>query len=525
MGTIVASGLGTLRLTSKLLVLGLCLGLNASHAFAQDDESAPTPPTEPTPTETPSSDTPSTETPAPPQEPAAVEEKEPGVIKEKIEEIKKSRIKNRKETTDAVLKRRGKEPEAVKYSLVGAAQTLPEKVIRVVYARRNIVSKESFEQSGGAKKDIGIDVVANINAYAIQYGLTDKISLQVLIPQVAENSTTIDADKFRKSQIYAKKYKETMDAVIPTFIQNGVCGTSGTDEEKYNDCLTQINSGDVKLATNQKMMLLTGEIYTVPKGASVKEIADRLVTSNARPSQGKTGLSDITVGAMYSVFSSPIMNFSTAVGLRLPTSKADDEKSFNRTGSGFTTLGIQLAYDYKVADPFIISLTQSLEHHLKNPSYKRHSHINPDQLLSDSLKDPLDPDSGAPDPNSAGDEGIPGRGDGVDTEFEVSRKLDSSAGSLRFAFALGALAPVLSPLTTTVSYNWSHDPATSWDGVDQDNGSGSRSYSYTLNFDGLGLRPRLPFGVSLAQDRYISGYGLPAAGVTSTFSLAGYYKF
>jgi hypothetical protein len=219
------------------------------------------------------------------------------------------------------------------------------------------------------------------------------------------------------------------------------------------------------------------------------------------------------------------MNFSTALGLRLPTSKADDEKSFNRTGSGFTTLGIQLAYDYKVADPFIISLTQSVERHLKNPNYKRHSHVNPDELLSNSLKDASDPNSGAPDPNSEGDEGIPGRGDSIDPEFEVSRKLDSSAGSLRFAFALGALAPVLSPLTTTVSYNWSHDPATSWDGVDQDNGAGSRSFTYTLNFDGLGLRPRLPFGLSLAQDRYISGYGVAAAGVTTTVSLAGYYKF
>jgi len=210
MKSMVASHRGTARLTSKLLVLGLCLGFHTSHAWAQDEETPPPPPAEPAPandqapaeTPAPSGETPTDSTTTPPTTPTETAPTEEGVgdkVKDKVKELKEKRVKNRKETTDAILKRRRKDPETTKYVMLGEAQTLPERVARFRYVRRNVVGSQTFEE-GGNKKDVGIDAVVNVNAYVLEYGLTDKISLQFLVPTIASADVTINAESSQKAR-------------------------------------------------------------------------------------------------------------------------------------------------------------------------------------------------------------------------------------------------------------------------------------------------------------------------------------
>jgi hypothetical protein len=515
MKSMVASHRGTARLTSKLLVLGLCLGFHTSHAWAQDEETPTPPPSEPAPAsdqapaETPAP-APTTETPSdttPPAETPSTEEGLGEKVKDKVKELKEKRVKNRKETTDAVLKRRGKDPETARYVMLGEAQTLPEKVARFRYVRRNVAGNQTFEE-GGNKKDVGIDAVINVNAYVLEYGLTDKISLQLLIPQLASSDVTINAEKFSKSKVYAKKYQELMEKVVPFLMSQGQCAT---EEECYN----KINNEAYAIPTNSSLVLPTGEVYTVEGGIPVERAAYSLITGAAKPQKGKTGLSDIMVAALYNVYNSKQQMFSIGAGLRLPTGKADDEKSYNRTGSGFTTLGFALKYDFRIADPLMASFSNQTEVHLKNPNYKRHSLVDPDQLNE-------------ADPNTLGAElspAVPGDGDGVSNNFEVSRKGVLNTGYVRLGYALGDLHPSLSTLSVLGFFNWNFDPETYYDGVSQHNASRSTGYSYALAFDGLGLQPRIPVGVAVSQDRLLSGENVSVAAVNTYFNLTLYYKF
>jgi hypothetical protein len=518
MKSMVASHRGTARLTSKLLVLGLCLGFHTSHAWAQDEETPTPPPAEPAPandqapTETPAptGETPADSTTTPPTTPTETAPTDEGLgdkVKDKVKELKEKRVKNRKETTDAVLKRRGKDPEVAKYVMLGEAQTLPEKVARFRYVRRNVVGNETFEE-GGNKKDVGIDAVINVNAYVLEYGLTDKISLQLLVPTIASSDVTINAEKFRGSKVYAKKYKEMMDQVVPFLIGQGQCATE-------DECLDKINNQDYAIKTDSSLVLPTGEVYTVKGGLPIRQATDSLITNAAKPQKGKTGLSDIMVAALFNVYNSKQQMFSVGAGLRLPTSEADDEKSYNRTGSGFTTLGIALKYDYRIIDPLMLSFSNQTELHVKNPNYKRHSLVDPDKLNE-------------ADPNTKGAElspAVPGDGDGVSNNFEVSRKGVLNTGYIRLGYALGALSPALSTLSVLGYYNWNFDPETYYDDLSQHNASRSTSISYALGFDGLGLQPRIPVGVSVSQERMLTGENVAVAAVNTYFNLVLYYKF
>jgi hypothetical protein len=511
MKSMVASHRGTARLTSKLLVLGLCLGFHTSHARAQDEETPTPPPSEPAPAsdQAPAdSPAPSAETPTEQTTPAEQTPTEEGIgekVKDKVKELKEKRVKNRKETTDAILKRRGKDPETAKYVMLGEAQTLPEKVARFRYVRRNVAGNETFEK-GGNKKDIGIDAVIDVNAYVFEYGLTDKISLQLLIPQLASSDVTINADKFAKSKVYAEKYQELMEKVVPFLISQGQCATEA-------ECYDKINNQAYAIPTNSSLVLPTGEVYTVQGGIPVERAANALITNAAKPQKGKTGISDVMIAALYNVYNSKSQMFSVGGGFRLPTGKADDEKSYNRTGSGFTTLGVALKYDFRITDPLMLSFSNQTEMHLKNPHYKRHSLVDPDKLNE-------------ADPNTIGaDIGVPGDGDGVSNNFEVSRKGVLNTGYLRLGYALGALHPMLSTLSVFGFYNWNFDPETYYDGVSQHNASRSTGYSYALAFDGLGMTPRIPVGVSVSQDRLLTGENVSVAAVNTYLNLTLYYKF
>jgi hypothetical protein len=513
MKSMVASHRGTARLTSKLLVLGLCLGFHTSQARAQD-EGNPTP-AEPTESATDSS-TPSVETPTdatPPAEAAPTEEKktEEGdlgdKIKEKVKELKKSRAKNRKETTDAVLKRRDKDPETAKYVMLGEAQTLPEKVARFRYVHRIVDGSESFDNDG-TKKDMGIDALVKINAYVLEYGFSDKLSFQLLVPTIASSDVTINAEKFSKSKIYAKEYQEVMDKVVPFLISQGQCTS-------VDDCRNKIDNEAYAIPTDASLVLPTGEIYTVQGGIPVERAAYSLITNAVKPKKGKTGLSDIMVAALYNAYNSKLQMFSVGAGFRLPTGEGDDEKSYNRTGSGFTTFGLSLRYDFRITDPLMLSISNQTEVHVKNAHRKRHSLLDPD-LLNEA-----DTTTAGADLNPA----LPGEGDGVSNNYEVSRKVPLNTGSIRLAYALGDLSSVLAPLSIYGYYNWHSDPETFHDKEAQQNGVLSTSYSYSLAFDGLSMNPRIPASLSVTQDRYLTGKNVLVAGVSTSINLLLYYKF
>ena len=503
MKSMVASRVETVRLTSKLLVLGLCLGFHPSFAGAQTEEAPPSGRDQTEPASPANNDTPK------------AEEGFGDKIKDKVEELKNSRQKNRKETTDAILKRRGKDPEVARYVTAGEAQTLPEKVIRFDFVYRNIAGNQTFEKGGGAKKDKGLDVVANVRAYSFAYGISDKLSVQLVVPTIASNQLTINADKFSTSKIYAKNYKKLMDAVIPALQANSATECFGKSYEECDALINEVHANpnnDFSLPTDTPMILTTGETYVNKAKVPVRTAGNSMITNAAKPKNGVTGVGDITLGALYNAFTATNQRASVGLGLRLPTGKGKDEKTYNRTGSGFTTAIVGVKYDYQVIDPFVVSLSNQFEFNLKNAHYLRHSILNPDELNT-------------ADVNTVNETVPSNKGDGVTNNYQVSKKGPTTSGTVRLAYSLGALSPYLGPLTTFGYYGWAFNPETYYDSQSQQNESRQTSITYALAFDGLALPTRIPAGLTLSQERIISGNDVTIATVSTTIDLNVYYKF
>lgn len=417
--------------------------------------------------------------------------------------IKSIKKKKRKETSDSIVKKRGVASPG--YVLVGDAQLLPAKVLRFRYILQNVTGNQGFDSKGKAY-DVGATLNAAGHAFAMEYGITDRLSLQFIVPVVGANNLAIDANKFRQSDEFEEEYQNLVEAVTPALEARGLCsGVAG--------CRSAIDGG-LALGVDTPVELPTGEIVTIAANVPLKEAADSVILKAVEPASGKTGLGDVTVGFGYSVFSSPRQIVTLGLGVRLPTGEFTNvPAAYRAPGSGFTTLGLVARYDLRIFNPLMLSISNQTEHHLTSAVRNRSSILNSTEL---NTADP-----------TVDDPAIAGEGDGIANDAPIVRKGVLNSGSVKVSFALGSIARFLNPVAIYGAYGWKIDPAYERENDDDSYREKSELYtaSYAVAIDGLGLQPRIPLNISFQRDTPIAGKNVLVAPNLDIYQFILYYKF
>ncbi len=179
--------------------------------------------------------------------------------------------------------------------------TLPKGVFRA-----NVVTFlsefDSQFNKDGKREFLGSKININGMAFALEYGATDKLSLQFKMPVVMYNKLSYDPTQVKGS----KAHKDTMTGLS----KKGL-----------------------------------------PDNNDTSNMAEALVMKSfQKHSHGTKGIGDIEVGALYNWVSTDRFLFSTGLGLRMPTGKYYTPIMQRPIGGGLWVLGLQNNFDVSFLD-------------------------------------------------------------------------------------------------------------------------------------------------------------------------------
>ncbi len=401
------------------------------------------------------------------------------------------------------------------YAAAPEGKTLPENVVRVRVPFKYITGSKGFDKDG---KEIDLGLKANVtaSAFVVEYGITDSISAQFLMPLVLQNNLSLNGDTFRNSALYKDKKAQMTGAlysgIIAGLVKAGSCADAAS-------CQDDINAGK-PLPFEQTITLPTGETVVLESGVAIKTVVenkvDSLIVNAAAPKSGKTGIGDLEIGVLYSILNErgPLTNspifFAAGLGIRLPTGHFSDVPSAYRgTGRGTTDLGIRTNLDYVAMPGLVFSVQNQTEIMLVKGTKKKSSLANPEVLNE------ADPTTSA---------AVAAGSDGKRNSQTFERKGARNVGFLKGAFGLGVLSQELKAVGTNVQWKYDIDAPEYLDGIGQGDG---RRQAYTLLF-GAGfdaLAYRLPFQVDVEYEMPVAGKNNRLATHASTMTLKGFYKF
>jgi hypothetical protein len=451
-------------LLNKLMLWSI-LGMGATAALAQENEDAAAPATE-----------------------------------KSGEDASKSRKKEKK-----------KKAPPLYYASLGLGKTLPEGFYRIRSVNRFATGNTGYDSSGKAE-DFGYDLTANVNAIAIEYGMSDRFSFLLLMPYISKNNVAFNKKKFRESA----RYKAAVDQNTASFKSRLADGLQAQGQcPNPAACAATVETLISNNATLPlpPVTLPTGETATLPTAPLQTNIAllSELVTNAATPSDGAVGLGDVDFGIAYSLISTRTNVLALGVGVRMPFGKFEDVPTAQRpTGEGLIQLGIRLNYDYHPWAPLWLSFQNQSEIMLVEGKRKKSSLLDPNQLNK------ADPTSQAAE--DAGSDGEP-------NSQTVSRKGIGQVGTFRADLGLAKLSPVLQPMAVETSLNYTIKAAEYYGETQMNPGEQRFSYSMGFKFDGLGLDRPYPAYIRVLREKFISGKNVPLATDNFTIEFAFYESF
>lgn len=375
---------------------------------------------------------------------------------------------------------------ARKSSIIPESAVLPESVLRFRAIYGAASSKKGYDANAN-KIENGIKVTANRAVAVLEYGITERISGQLLMPYSLGGKVTVD-DKTK---------------LIETSIRGPV--TAAVDAG-LAPAIAALGAAYTANASSPADIVLSATL-TVPKNTPIKTYLDgvraALIEKNiaAQYEAAKTtaesvkfqeGLGDIEVGAKYSISTvkEPVIAgvpfyASAGVGVRLNTGKfVDAAKDGKRAaGRGTTDLGIRLNADYEATDGIQLQVENQTELMLaKGKTY------------------------------------VGGK------EVDYARDGMRQVGYTKLVIAPGAWIPAADVVLLNARYNWDNDAQTKTDGTaNAGTATVGRSAQFGLGFDGLKLKlpVQLDYDYVLAARSRNVGTALDANVVT----LKLFYKF
>lgn len=402
-------------------------------------------------------------------------------------------------------------PEAKYYAATGAGKTLPEGVMRVRLPFQNVSGEEGYDEEGN-REGQGYGININATALAVEYGVTDKLSLAFVVPYITKSAAGLNAYDLRaNNRSFQREYMRYKDAVVGLLQQQGMCSD-------VDSCEALVANPNYSVPAGQEIILTTGEPVTALPNEPTSRQIDRLIAQSVIPLEGETGIGDVELGALYNFYSNDTISLSTGLGLRLPTGKFESVPSGMReTGGGILDLGVRFNFDYQPVPWFVFSLQHQFEQMLASGTKTKSSGIYNDRT-----------NTGDPTTEAA----IAIGSDGFDNDQKYEKWGLGHDGFVQLGFGLSDIADVLTPVGVGVNYGWYEDRETRYDGLAfDDNGwrydeiTRLRFVGFNVSFDGLALKPLLPFSLVYDYQKAVSGSFATVAPTISRFQLIGYYKF
>lgn len=415
------------------------------------------------------------------------------------------------EAAKSTKKKKAKKGPPLYYASLGLGKTLPEGFYRIRSVNRFATGTYGVNSSG-KKENFGYDLTANVNAIALEYGMSDRFGFLLLVPYVSKNNVAFNKKKFRESERYTTAVAANTEAFrykLAAGLQaQGQCANTAACIQTADSFIA--NNATLPAST---LTLPTGETATIRAAPAQEMLAglSELVTKAGTPADGATGLSDIDFGINYSIISTRLNVLALGVGIRMPFGKFEDVPTAQRpTGDGLIQLGIRLNYDYHPFAPLWLSFQNQSEIMMIAGKRKKSSLLDPNEL-----------NKGDPTTQAAIDAGS----DGDPNSQTVSRKGIGNVGQFRADVGLAKLTPVLQPMAVEAALNYKM-LASEYYGDTQTN-PGLRNYSYALGFkfDGLGLDRPYPAYIRVLREKFISGKNVPLATDSFTIEFAVYESF
>lgn len=420
------------------------------------------------------------------------------------EDVRADSIQNSRETTSPrKKKKRIKKIESdVYYSSLGAGKTLPEGYFRFRLVNKFSQGDRKINADGSAE-NIGFKLTTAATAIALEYGMSEALSFQLLVPYLAKNSIAFSSREFKASATFAASKARNEALLYQKMQKTGQCANLAA-------CKTLAQTS-TPLAAGSELVLPTGERIDFsgkPANAVLGSIPD-VVTKAAAPAEGEVGLSDIDFGITYAMINARTQILSTGLGIRIPAGPFENVPAARRPpGQGLMLMGLRMNYDLQPTPALWLSFQHQAEIMIAEGKRQKSSILNPDQLNQ-------------ADPTT--EEAIEAGSNGDPNLQSVSRKGIGHTGFLRFDYGLTDLSRALQPLALEGALNYEYG-AEPFLGSTKVSGSPQRyTVAYGAKFDGLGLQRPFPGYVRILRDRFISGKNIPIA--TSSFIIEfAYYK-
>lgn len=386
--------------------------------------------------------------------------------------------------------------------LLPEGKTLPEGVLRTRIPYKSVSGSQGFAQDG-SKVDSGFTLKAQATALVLEYGVSDRLSLQFVAPVVLQNSVTLDQAKFRDSAAYDSnndRFLASMAALLASATPR-IC-------PNFDACLKLVESG-LALPVDRDITLPTGEVLTLKAGVPLKTYADQAVVRAATPSDGQTGLGDLEVGALFAVLPKGPLTYSVGLGLRAPTGSFAEVPSSQRpTGRGTLDAGLRQNLDLAVGRHVMLSWQNQSEQMLVPGTKNKTSLVDNTKL---NLADPTTPAARA-----AGS-------DGADNEQEFTREGVRNVGFLKAGVNLGLLTSSLKSLSTYGMFNYNYDAEERLDGKAL--GGKKMTQSATVGGSVSGLSYQIPASLDVDYEVPTAGENTAIAASVLSTTLKLYYKF
>ncbi|MFZ9519513.1 MAG: hypothetical protein ACO3A4_03455 [Silvanigrellaceae bacterium] len=414
---------------------------------------------------------------------------------------------------------------ARKSLIIPESAVLPENVLRfrAVYAAAS--SAKGYD--GAANKvETGLKITANVTTAVFEYGITEKISAQLLIPYRLDGKASVsDKDKFSSTVIrpgfeanYGAATNLAATSIKGLVALNQVPGLSALYAANQNApqaidlgaLATQYAAANPTNTAAQGLPLLLAGV-SIPAGANVKDfidnklrgaIADTRVAAaydDAKKSVEETkfqkGLGDVEMGAKYALstvkepwFDGVPFYTSVAAGIRLNSSNFSEATKKDEIPVGRGTLdgAIRLNADYEAINGVQLQLENQTE-----------------IMLS----------KGKAWTASEADKG---------EEKDLERKGARQVGYSKLMVAPGTWIPAVDFLMLNARYSWNND-STSKLGDEETVGSVGRSAQVGVSFDGLKMK--LPVQLDYDYVMAARGRSVDSAFDAHVATLKLFYKF
>ncbi len=250
-----------------------------------------------------------------------------------------------------------KDPNA--FATLPEGKTLPQGVMRARYIHSKITGNGSSYDKDGNKVDAVVELNAAGGAAVVEYGISDKLSLQVQFDFIGSFETKLNGKRTWEAEGYqaavASKTdltalqtafgsqvggiidsKAELEKVLNLKAQNdfktaGACTTLG------GDCATVLASSNAQAVTARATIAATVDAVEAGVVSVVKARAEK---------KGGRGLGDSTVGVLYEAMKMDNLAIALAGGLRYPTSNRDRAANERPTGRGLMEVGARFNIDY-----------------------------------------------------------------------------------------------------------------------------------------------------------------------------------